>query len=83
MLAFNPVNGEAPSPPNIEFVGCCCCCDGFANKDPPCEKGALFVEVPKVPGTLSNFCEAVPKDSCCAAGSPSDGAGPPKKLDGF
>lgn len=38
---------------------------------------------PKVPGTLSSFCEAVLKDSCCVAESPSNGAGPLKKLDGF
>lgn len=39
-----------------------------------------MAEAPKVPGTLRNFCEAVFKDSCCNAGSPSDGAGPLKKL---
>lgn len=42
-----------------------------------------MAEAPKVPGTLSNFCEAVFDNSCCNAGSPSDGAGPPKKPDGF
>ena len=79
---MNPANGEAPSPPNAEFAGCCCCGD-FPNKDALCEKGALLTGAPKAPGTFSNFCGAVPKDSCCAAKSTSDGAGAPKKPDGF
>ena len=84
-MPLSPANGDAPSPPNIEFVGCCCCCccNGFPNKDPLCEKEALLAEAPKVPGTLSNFCEAAFEESCCNAESPSDGAGPPKKPDGF
>lgn len=51
--------------------------------DPLCKKGELLAGAPKVPGTLSKFCEGAFKDSCCAAVSPNDGAGPPKKPDGF